>query len=319
MAYNKDTIFGSRDIQDLIIRYCDTKDKYEIIHRLIIAVCAAYRTGSLSLNTRIYGLFEEHVLEDIQRYLHGDSEDCPQNDQFEAIAQYNSKEPGCQFCTSICSSIHLGTACEIRCALFRGEEFVENDNQIAHGLCLTAEEKVDIIASRNGGKDAYMGMFKELYSKDKMTFGSFWNTQNFHCDSNGNPDLDGGKTCEAFVGRLEVLNELVVLIMDHGFPFLEHSKQYVFESLFKFMCQEDLLTLEKDKCFMGTQTFNVLCAMDLPLDPKFFVLVDPTYLIDPDDEWRECRGNYYHDWGQNWTDEDSARLHTALGVRRMTL
>ena len=75
------------------------------------------------------------------------------------------------------------------------------------------------------------------------------------------------------------------------------------KELFSFAATEEVLTTNRDKCFITTETFDALCTIGLPLKRKFFILVDDEYLLD-EDGWSHPEKEYY-EFGQEFTVEDA--------------
>ena len=320
-------IFGSRSAARLELEHCKTLGAFDIVHRLIISICAAYRTGLFPPNMKVYGLFED--LTDVQKHLHG--HDISENDVTSAIFRYNTHEdvdrlvaedpsllalgpynpnvPGCSFCNDICSYLPVEQACRLRSANYRGEVFVVSDDFYKHNICLLPEEKACAIVSRRGGREAYMELFKDIYSSEKFSPSPFWSSGQFVCDVNGNPNPNGEYYMRAF-GKVELhlITELKFLIDRHGFPSIQHPEQLVIEAIFEFVSPEEMLTNEKDKCFMCKSTFQALSNLfGLSHNAeRFFVLIDDDDFEEEDDILYQKK--HYMDEDFEYTEEDRLRL-----------
>lgn len=164
-----DKTFGRRqECQGLWLKNCWRNT--EIVHTLIMTVCRAYYRGVISQNTTIFGMFDDVSLQDVQRYLHGhllgDWDAAIGGYGPMSVAQYSPYEPGCRFCTSICSTIPVDQALLLCCPKNREDIFIDLS------FCLLSPEKVSILISRPGGWEGYIKMFKGIYSKENINFDS---------------------------------------------------------------------------------------------------------------------------------------------------
>ena len=183
----------------------------------------------------------------------------------------------------------------------------DTEHRYNHSLCLSAEEKVEIIATRKGGVESYIKKFECFYSKEKIDFESIWNQRYFFCDEDGAPTHHDQHYGAAFDVHLGAMAELQMLIDQCILPPLpSRSEASTIESLFPIVCREEQLTRNKERCFITKSTFDCLRKLGLPLTTSFFILVEDEYLFD---DWGMTNNRqYYHENAQTFSEEDLMRL-----------
>lgn len=242
------------------------------------------------------GVFDDKVFEDIHQQHFS---------IFRAETNGYSKQMWTNLCASVLSSIPLDQACQLSCAKSRGEYYQGTEEE--YSLPQTAKEKVDIIMSRDGGREAYLNLFRCIYSEEEI--GECWSLVLGRIGINEvdeviSPDSNGSIWCYVF--ELGNAADLKILLDRYDFPILNQSQaNKMIESIFKCAGPEEQLTKRKDKCFISSHTFDILCKLG-PFPKDFFIVMDETVITES--EYSGFPRDNYHSEAGEITDEDLAKL-----------
>lgn len=274
----------------------DTDTYYNIFYGFVNSICSAYRDGDFPSHLQVMGVFDDKVFEDIHQQHFS---------IFRAETNGYSKQMWTNLCASVLSSIPLDQACQLSCAKSRGEYYQGTEEE--YSLPQTAKEKVDIIMSRDGGREAYLNLFRCIYSEEEI--GECWSLVLGRIGINEvdeviSPDSNGSIWCYVF--ELGNAADLKILLDRYDFPILNQSQaNKMIKSIFKCAGPEEQLTKRKDKCFISSHTFDILCKLG-PFPKDFFIVMDETVITES--EYSGFPRDNYHSEAGEITDEDLAKL-----------